>query len=239
MKILSIGNSFSEDAQAYLHDVAEAQGIDITCVNLFIGGCTLIRHHMNMVRGFADYSYAVNGVSTGEKISLEEALHREDWDVVTLQESSARSGELAHYEPYIYEIRDYVKKLCPKAKIALHQTWGYGEKNIHTMKNLGYTSTIDMFDRVEKVYHTVNKKLGADIFIPSGKVLKELHLMGYHIHSDEQHASRGIGRYALALTWLRALTGAKVSGNPFRGFEIFISREEIEATWKVVDSLEF
>ena len=44
MKLLSIGNSFSVDAQAYLHQVAKAEGETLECHNLFIGGCSLERH---------------------------------------------------------------------------------------------------------------------------------------------------------------------------------------------------
>lgn len=238
MKILSIGNSFSEDAQAYLKGVCDAQGLEITCANLFIGGCTLVRHYNNMKNDAADYVYAVNGESTNEKISIREALLRDSWDVVTLQESSSRSGEIAHFEPYIYELIAFVKELCPGAKIALQQTWGYGSKLLHTMKNLGYSSTEEMFDKVESTYKTIAERVGADYLIPSGRVLKRLHTEGYNIHYDGQHASRGIGRYALALTWMRVLFGAKAQGNSFRDFEVFVSREEIEAAWAAVDAIE-
>lgn len=36
MKILAIGNSFSQDATAYLHRMAEAGGMETKIVNLFI-----------------------------------------------------------------------------------------------------------------------------------------------------------------------------------------------------------
>ena len=49
MKILSIGNSFSEDAQRYLHQIANANGDDIFCANLYIGGCSLERHYNNII----------------------------------------------------------------------------------------------------------------------------------------------------------------------------------------------
>ena len=39
MKVLAIGNSFSNDAMRYLHGIAKADGVDMKTVNLFIGGC--------------------------------------------------------------------------------------------------------------------------------------------------------------------------------------------------------
>lgn len=238
MKVLSIGNSFSEDAQAYLKGVCDAAGVEILCANLYIGGCTLVEHYKNHIKGLSEYSYVVNGVSTGKHVSLEEGLRLEEWDVITFQESSSRSGEIHHFEPYIYELIAFAKTICPKAKIALHETWGYSTKLLSTMKKLGFYSPLEMFDQVEETYKEVFKRCGADIFIPSGSVMRRLFVEGYNTHYDGQHASRGIGRYALALTWLRVLFGVKVSGNSFSDFEIFVSREEKEAAWAAVDAIE-
>ena len=49
MKILSIGNSFSQDAHRYIHDIAKGEGVNIKCVNLYIGGCSLQTHYVNMM----------------------------------------------------------------------------------------------------------------------------------------------------------------------------------------------
>ena len=48
IKILAIGNSFSQDATRYLHQFASAAGIDTKVVNLYIGGCPLERHWKNI-----------------------------------------------------------------------------------------------------------------------------------------------------------------------------------------------
>ena len=63
-KILSIGNSFSQDAQRYLHKVAENENEKIQCVNLYIGGCSLGHHFVNMIEDTADYAYELNGEDT-------------------------------------------------------------------------------------------------------------------------------------------------------------------------------
>jgi hypothetical protein len=41
MKILAIGNSFSDDATGWLHQIAKAGGVDLKAVSLCIGGCPL------------------------------------------------------------------------------------------------------------------------------------------------------------------------------------------------------
>lgn len=41
IKILAIGNSFSQDATHYLHQIGEADNIELKVVNLYIGGCII------------------------------------------------------------------------------------------------------------------------------------------------------------------------------------------------------
>ena len=43
MNILSIGNSFSQDAQKWLHKLAAGNGVEMDTVNLYIGGCPQIQ----------------------------------------------------------------------------------------------------------------------------------------------------------------------------------------------------
>ena len=47
MKILAIGNSFSQDATRYLHDIGRADNQEVTVASLYIGGCPLDRHFKN------------------------------------------------------------------------------------------------------------------------------------------------------------------------------------------------
>ena len=48
VKILSIGNSFSQDAvEQYLHEIAAADGRQVIIGNMYIGGCSLAKHLVN------------------------------------------------------------------------------------------------------------------------------------------------------------------------------------------------
>ena len=49
MRVLAIGNSYSQDATRYLYGIARAGGVDVKVVNLYIGGCSLSRHYRNML----------------------------------------------------------------------------------------------------------------------------------------------------------------------------------------------
>ena len=117
MKILSIGNSFSQDAHRYIHDIAKKEGVNIKCVNLYIGGCSLRRHYVNMLGDVEGYAFEFNGETTGLKVSIKEALMSDEWDYVTLQQNSPDSDDFETYTPYGRELAAYVRKFCPKAKL--------------------------------------------------------------------------------------------------------------------------
>ena len=91
MNILSIGNSFSQDAQRYLHQIAKTDGFTLNAFNLYIGGCTLSFHYRNMINEQRAYTLEMNGESTGFNVSLKETLLNRDWEVVTIQQVSHQS----------------------------------------------------------------------------------------------------------------------------------------------------
>ena len=110
MKILSIGNSFSQDAQRYLQRLAKHEGKNFKTVNLYIGGCPLHKHYVNMLNNSDHYEFEFNGEKTGLNVSISQALASDEWDVVTLQQASTLSGKPDSYSPYIQELAAYVRK---------------------------------------------------------------------------------------------------------------------------------
>ena len=238
MNILAIGNSFSQDATRYLHQIAAADGVKLNIANLYIGGCSLERHYRNMLSAERAYELQYNGQLTGFQVSLQEALLNRAWDVVTLQQASPYSMDPDSYFPYITELYAYVKKCVPKAKILIHQTWAY-EDGSERLRNVAHFDTAaDMFAAVETAYAFAAQNIGVDGIIPSGKLFRSLLDNGIEkIHRDTYHASLGLGRYALGLLWYRMLTGNCVSGNDFQTFDEPIPAEHIRIAKNCVDSL--
>ncbi len=229
MNVLSIGNSFSQDAQRYLHRIAKADGVTISSFNLYIGGCPLSLHYRNMMSEDRAYALEMNGESTGFKVSLKEALLNRDWDVVTLQQASHKSTSYETYEPYIMALADYVRALCPKAKIAIHETWAYEKGSQRLNEVMGYTEHTEMLKDLRKAYLKAFDETGADIFIPSGDVMQKLLESGIEkVHRDTYHLSYGLGRYAAGLLWYTVLTGNNIADNTFSDFDEEISKEEVE-----------
>ena len=73
-RTLTIGNSFSQDALAYVHQIARAAGIDWEANNLYIPGCPIDAHHRNYLANAAAYSLETNGKTTGRMVSINEML---------------------------------------------------------------------------------------------------------------------------------------------------------------------
>lgn len=238
MNVLAIGNSFSQDATRYLHQIAETAGVTLHIANLYIGGCSLERHYRNMLSAERAYELQYNGQLTGFKVSLQEALLNRAWDVVTLQQASHYSMDPDTYFPYIADLYAFVKKCVPKAKILIHQTWAYEDGSDRLYNVAHFDTAADMFTAVESAYASASSQIGADGIIPSGKLFRSLLDHGINqIHRDTYHASYGLGRYALGLLWYHCLTGNSVSDNDFRHFDVPIPHEQIRIAKKCVDSL--
>ncbi len=235
MKVLAIGNSFSQDATRYLHEIAKADGYDLTVVNLYIGGCSLSQHYENTQKDAKDYSLEFNGSATGFFVSIREALLANEWDYVTLQQVSHFSHKYESYQPYLNELAAYVRALCQKSELLIHQTWAYEQGSARLVEELGYRDQSEMYRDLAAAYEMAAKEIGAKGIIPSGAVFQELLKNGIKtVHRDTFHATLGLGRYALGLLWYHVLTGRSVEENSFCDFDEPVSVEEMEIARMVV-----
>lgn len=230
MKILSIGNSFSVDAQAYLHSLAAAEGEQLECTNLYIGGCSLQTHWENMQGNLANYELHHNGAPVyldDEKtqirmISIREALEMDDWDVITLQQCSHMSGLYETYQPYLNELSAYVTRYAPDARQFVHQTWAYDVDSDHPEFPNYDCDQQKMYSALKKAYVRAAEDIAAPM-IPSGDVIQKLRGIpafdyengGLSLCRDSFHMGIPLGRYALAVVWYMALTGKTVCHGGF------------------------
>lgn len=214
MKILAIGNSFSQDATRYVQYIAKSAGKELFVRNLYIGGCSLERHAQNIKTGEEAYSYEENAVGM-RMISVGEALTLEDWDVVTVQQVSGNSGIAESYEPYITELLDFIKEKAPRAKIVFHRTWAYEKTSTHGSFPK-YDCDRDKMLRciVEASTEIAEKKHGLEI-IKSGDAIGKANKMpefdpekgGISLYRDGFHLSLDYGRYLAGLVWFKFFTG--------------------------------
>ncbi|MBE6703043.1 MAG: DUF4886 domain-containing protein [Ruminococcaceae bacterium] len=238
MQVLAIGNSFSSDATRYLHRLARKAGEKLTVVNLYIGGCSLERHYRNMLSEECAYELQINGEASGFKVSLKEALLNRSWNVIAFQQASPSSPKYETYQPYLTELSAYVRRLCPKARQVIHQTWAYERDSERLTVLMGYERPEQMTADIVAAYHRAAETIGADAIIPSGELMAKMLANGMEkVHRDTYHASLGAGRYALALLWYGVLTGKDVSADAFDDFDVEVTPAEREIVIRSVCEL--
>lgn len=214
LRVLCIGNSFSEDAvEHYLVELAADRGLTLVVGNLYIGGCSLERHAANIRDNKHDYRYRrvyVGGFTTQERTSIAEALADNDWDVVTLQQASHFSGQWSTYEPYLHEITDSVRlHVRPDTKLLWHMTWAYSKDSEHDGFRRYGCNQLAMYDSICACLDRVMRTGYFAGYIPGGHAvqLARQTKIGDTMCRDGFHMQIPYGRYCLACTWLEALTG--------------------------------
>jgi len=169
INLLTIGNSFSENALRYLGDIAD--GCDQVRLNIdraSLGGCSLEKHwnlHLCSERIAEVKPYARLKDGVNERRSLREILGSRKWDFVTLQQVSHRSWRDDTYQPFLGHLHGLVRELAPQAEILLHRTWAYRADAPYFPEN-GITPAI-MHRRIGEAYAKYAAEFGCRI-IPAG-----------------------------------------------------------------------
>ncbi|MBQ9892513.1 MAG: DUF4886 domain-containing protein [Bacteroidales bacterium] len=228
LRILAIGNSFSEDGLEYLPDLLEAAGVHNVIVGkLYIGGCSLERHCREYRGDLKNYRYSKsvkNEWVKEEGVGILRGIEDEPWDIVTMQQNSGSSGIYETYNPWFGELVSIVRKHCSNtgARIYWHQTWAYSRNSDHR--------EFPKYGRDQKtMYEAIldcNRRLLSDNpaiagVIPDGASTMFVRTSKLNdskdITRDGYHQNYQYGRYTLACTWYEALvapfTGKSVKGN--------------------------
>lgn len=210
MNVLCIGNSFSQDATRYLHQISNDE---IFVRNLYIGGCSLETHVNNIKENNAFYEYQKNGRRL-KMISINDALKKKKWDYVTIQQVSHFSGVIETYEPFTEFLINYISEECPSAKIVFHRTWAYDPKSNHEGFVTYNNDTNYMYQRIMDATDKIAQKYGLDVIdnataIQRARELDEFNTEkgGVSINRDGFHLSLDYGRYLAGLTMFKYFTG--------------------------------
>ncbi len=219
IKILTIGNSFSEDATEFLWDIYKNAGYEnVTIGNLYIGGCSLDTHWLNTSSSTPQlYKYYKNttgtmGVTLDTPILT--GLRDEAWDIITLQQGSAFSGKESSYSN-LANLINWVNanKTNQNAKLYWHMTWSYPVSPVHGNFADYDSNQITMYNAIVQTVKNkiVNNASFAGI-IPNGTTVQNLRTspLGDTINRDNCHLTYDVGRFAAALTYYATLSGNSV-----------------------------
>ena len=218
MKILFIGNSFSDDTMEHAANMLRSLGVSsMSLGNLYIGGCSIHRHADNAANDRPWYEYRQNtgnGWTTTADVSMKTALISEQWDVVAIQTGTAdgsRNTCERCYEFLPILIR-YIKAVCHGTpKIVFNMTWVGEAWNGHPEMVAHDGDQAAMYRAVARnVREIVSPQV--DAVSPAGTAIQNARVTGLApLHRDGYHLSPGLGRYIAGLTFIGAATGLDIA----------------------------
>ena len=217
LKVLAIGNSFSDDGMEHLAEILVGEGYtDFILGNLYYGGCSMDGHKGRIESGAEQYDFRVNTGSgwSSSKRNIQYGLDYADWDIVTIQQVSGQSGIPESYGSMQFII-DYVRdRVDPFVKIFFHMTWAYQSNSGHADFPKYDRNQMTMYNAIINTTQTlVVGNWNIEGIIPSGTAIQNLRTsyLGDTLTRDGYHLSYDIGRYTAALVWYALLTGEDVS----------------------------
>lgn len=241
LKILAIGNSFSTDAMQYLYQIAADAGVkEIVLGNLYYGGCSLAQHLGFAEKDSASYKYYKNTSGSWamtENYRMSQALADENWDYITLQQTSKTCGLRDSYGTTLTRLVDYVREKNSTAKLVWHMTWAYQQDSTHaSFPNYG-KSQQKMYDMIiDCVENCIKPESRFSFIIPCMTSIQNARtsFLGDTLTRDGYHLDYNIGRYIAGLTWYAAITGAPIDGIDYNPSTAAISEDMLAAAREAV-----
>ena len=216
----------------------DAVGIKARVCNVYYSGCNLVQHYNWWIGNQSNYQFYVtdeNGRRGTNNVSLEYCLAQGNWDVISLQESSAaklRVGEaqtlLAERKVYLDALYGYLGEQFPQAELYWHENGAY-------QKGYNQAFTIETVEQqAADTWHfrEFAKAIAAEYdvqWIPRGEaslIYRQIpgiednlcarlginNDLGDYYHDGDI----GGGQYLTASVWFEMLTGQSIIGNTWR-----------------------
>ncbi len=184
IRILAIGNSYSNNATLYISRIAESMGKKVSATSLYYAGCPIHTHVKFYKENAAEYQIYVDGVNTsGNNLNtMKDVFDRADYDYITIQQGPGPATDFSSFwteeKPYLTELYDIITEHEPQAEVMIHQTWSFSELD-STMGTKWWTTVYDnsleMFKLIETAYEQAADKLGLDkdrAIIPVGRAIQ-------------------------------------------------------------------
>lgn len=219
VKILSIGNSFSQDIQTYIEEISSSAGVDVVVGNLNRSGESLEGHWKQAAQSRKSYTYEKKNVFNGEwtvkskkYITLKDGLKDENWDYITVQQTSGKSGLYRTYNPYLGKLMNYISanQKNPDAQVAIHMTWAYSKNSTHKYFPYYGKNQWSMYQAITNATLQVMKDHQIDLVLPTGTAIQnarshpDLNSYDQELTADGHHLSE-LGDYIGGLVLFETL----------------------------------
>jgi hypothetical protein len=193
VRLLAIGNSFSNNILNQLPALAKAGGRTLEFEHCMFGGARLEQHWARVEA--SEHEPVDPKTLYASKRTLRQALALKPWDVVTIQQYSFISHDPATYRPYADKLVGLIREVAPQATVMMHMTWAYRSddprfvsvaKEQESQSNQAETigakaapvemrTSADMHRMVAAAYRSVAKDLGLGL-IPVGDAFAQVEI---------------------------------------------------------------
>jgi hypothetical protein len=202
LRILAIGNSFTEDAMQYMDAMVKASGIDISriCVSTLTEGSSNFETWPN--KDYENKVFSLNRV-TGTAVmqhegKLRELLHQ-NWDVIVVQQSSTLSYDWKSFA-YLKGLEEKLLMYCtnPGLCLAFQLVWSHDHSEMPYVLEGNIACCKKMMNRY-----------GIDLIIPTGVAIQNARDTrlndDMYLTRDYWHLNKGMARYIATATWFESL----------------------------------
>lgn len=219
LKILAIGNSFTENSVALLPLLLQEHHItNVTLGKICYGGASLQNHERFFRNKTQAYQFQLKLPEEPgwhpklTDTTIEEAVRYCEWDIIVLQQASAVSGLPQRYQPYLNRLIEHILSTAtnPDLTIVWHMTWPYSPQcSTKAFSPYRYQPGI-MYEAIRKATGIILEETGIRYCIPSGECINTLRNHSFYkdstdFTSDGIHIDHPTGQYALACTWYQTL----------------------------------
>ena len=238
LKVLDIGNSYTQDAQTYLPQIVQAAGIskDFSLYMAYRGSgsykswvdCWNDRDTQEyriefctgtQIQGISGYGSASNGAL------FRKSLESVKWDIILIHQVSTYSNDYSLWESrdlggYLPELIQIIRKTNPQATIGYLMTHSYrGTYWANTEK-----SSLKRWENIVEATKQLKAEYGIDFIIPYGTAVQNLRASSlndtYEFSEDGTHLGSGLGDYVAGCCYYQSLLapryGVSILGNSFR-----------------------
>ena len=241
LKVLAIGNSFSTDCMEYLYQIAKDGGVEeIVLGNLYYGGCSLQQHLGFAKADSPEYTYYKNTTGKWDStkgFKMSAAIADEDWDFITLQQTSKTCGLTSSYGKTLTDLVDYVRSKNSTATLVWNATWAYQQDSTHSsFPNYG-KDQMKMYSMIlDCVNQCILPETRFELVIPCMTSIQNARtsFMGDTLTRDGYHMDYNIGRYIVGLTYYAALTNAPIEGITYNPSTTQITADMMKAAKEAV-----
>ena len=240
LKVLDIGNSYTDDATAMLKLLTQANQMDVSdmCLYKATRGSGSFKSWYYIYHDNDNHKYSISKVLGGIKANIStgtgepndgalfrEALTGEKWDIILIHQLSTYAPYYDKWkgtgnEGYLNELLSLIKEQQPQAKIGfllVHSYWDNYSGNKEKSSLLRWELIANSVKRLCEEYPI-------DLVIPYGTAIENLRSSSlnneYDLTRDGTHCGVGLARYTAACCYYESLlaprSGITVLGNPAR-----------------------